>query len=126
MKERWKKIENHETYEISNLGRLKNARGRILKPMFVAGGLATTLCEGNVKTAIRFSRAVGKAFCPSYRDHLYPIYKDGDKRNCASSNLKWVPRGKVCGIPYSVNPKKLKVAKRKENAQGHRQRKERS
>lgn len=102
MKERWKKIENHETYEISNLGRLRNKRGRILKPMFIAGGLATTLCEDNVKTAIRFSRVVGKAFCPSYRDDRYPQYKDGDNRNCAASNLKWVPRSKVCGVPYSV------------------------
>jgi hypothetical protein len=105
MKERWKQIENHETYEVSNLGRMRNSRGMILKPMFVAGGLATTLCADNVKKAIRFSRAVGEAFCPGYREGLYPLYKDGDKRNCAASNLKWVPRSKVCRVPYSVNPK---------------------
>jgi NUMOD4 motif len=106
MKERWKKVENHETYEISNLGRLRNSRGMILKPMFIAGGLATTLCEKDVKTAVRFSRLVGNAFCPSFRKDRYPIYKDGDNRNCAASNLKWVPRSKVCKPPYSVNPRK--------------------
>ena len=102
MNERWKKIENHETYEVSNLGRMRNKRGRILRPSFVTGGLATTLCEDNVKTAIRLARAVGKAFCGSYREDRYPIYKDGDNRNCAASNLKWVLRSKVCGVPYSV------------------------
>jgi hypothetical protein len=103
--ETWKKIEDHETYEVSDFGRLKNSRGTILKVGFIAGGLATTLCENNTMAHVRVARLVGRAFCPGYRKGLIPVYKDGDRHNCAASNLKWVPRSEIAGVPYSKNPK---------------------
>lgn len=109
MKERWKKIEKSPTYEVSNLGRVRNSRGKILRMSFVSGGLAATLCVESEKTSVRLARLVGKAFCNGYRDDRYPIYKDGDNSNCAASNLKWVPRSKVCGKPYSVKGRNTKA-----------------
>jgi NUMOD4 motif len=105
MKERWKPIPNHETYEISNLGNVRNKRGRLLNLYFTAGGLFLTICEQNARTTLRVSRLVGQAFSRGWRDGLVATYRDGDRRNCSVGNLKFVPRSRVTGKPYSVNPR---------------------
>ena len=104
--ERWKSIEDHPDYYISSFGRIKNKHGRILKTFLITGGLSVAICENNEKTTLRIAREVGKAFSRSFRDGLVPTYRDGDRTNCSTVNLKWVLRSKITGVPYSVNPRK--------------------
>ena len=66
MKEMWKKIENYNDYEISNLGNiksLKNGIQKILKPSKSSSGyLQIVLCK-NGKTKCHFiHKLVAKAF----------------------------------------------------------------
>lgn len=72
----------------------------------VNGGLSYSLYDRNVKTSVRLARIVGEAFSREYAKDRYPAYVNGDKYDCRVENIKWVPRSKVCGHPYSVNPQK--------------------
>lgn len=106
MSDEWVAIPGHKGYYVSPEGRVKNSRGLVLTPTLVSGGLSYTLYDRNTKTSVRLSRLVGEAFCGDYGNHKYPLYVNGDRFDCRASNIKWVPRSKVCAHPYSVNPKK--------------------
>jgi hypothetical protein len=65
----WKKIENHENYEISSHGRLRNNRGLIMKTTLQHGYKKITLwkCNNGVKEGynLRIHRLVAEAFIPN-------------------------------------------------------------
>ena len=118
MTERWKPVvinfshgfgRKVETpYEISCNGKLRHKfRRKNLKPNIDIHGSLTAQIKTSdgVPLTVRISRLVGQAFCPSFKPHLRPVYRDGDKTNCSASNLKWVAQSKVTGVPYSKNPK---------------------
>lgn len=101
MTERWKTVPGYAPYQVSNLGNVRNGRKRALTPCLCSGGMTVTVCIDGVKSGFRLARVVGQLFCKSYREHLYPKYRDGDLKNCSAKNLRWVPRREVTGVPYS-------------------------
>lgn len=107
MTERWKALKSMPKYEVSNTGKIRMVWRKT--PISLSkdsnGHLVFNVNIDGVQGSRRVARAVGEAFCPSYKPHLRPIYRDGDKTNCIPSNLKWVPQSKVTGHPYSRNPK---------------------
>lgn len=64
--------------------------------------LPSVSVDGSLRLSIRMKRGhydgvsvgreVGKAFDPNYREDLLLAFKDGNRINCALSNLRWVPR----------------------------------
>jgi len=97
--EKWKQIEGHPSSEVSNLGRVR--KNGVVKRIT---GTATQrrvvyLIEKGDQTTASVSRLVGAAFCPDFREWLRPLYLDGDKRNCAASNLRWVTASEIAFRP---------------------------
>ena len=111
MKERWKQIPGFPGREVSNLGRVRRMDS-LKRPIYYRtyqdayGHVKLQIRYQNTPNSLRLARLVGAAFCPSFKPELRQVYKDGDKTNCAASNLKWVSQSKVTGSPYSRNPKR--------------------
>lgn len=92
-KEIWKEVVEFEGlgYEVSDLGRFRNQRGRIIFG-------STSGSRGHRRVSIRFngkdngriiSRMVAEAFLPNPDGMKLVVCIDGDKENCAVSNLRW-------------------------------------
>lgn len=95
----WKPLENYEgLYEISNLGRVKALVKRglnreLIRRSFkdVSTGYKTIqFTKNNVPLTLRVHRLVAKAFIPNPDNKPVVNHKDGDKMNCAASNLEWM------------------------------------
>lgn len=91
--ETWKEVVEFEGlgYEVSDLGRFRNPSGRI-----IFGSTAGS--RGHRRVAIPFkgkshgrivSRMVAEAFLPNPNGLELITCIDGDKQNCAVSNLRW-------------------------------------
>jgi hypothetical protein len=104
-------------YEVSSLGRIRcngsffeiqRTRRNFIKktPADSNGHLTVQLSADGVPNNLRVARLVGQAFCREFRPWLRPLYLDGNKANCAASNLQWVPQSAVTGIPFSKTLKK--------------------
>jgi len=94
--EQWLDVAGYPNYEVSNLGQLRSKKsGNLLHPSKNQHGhLKVNLAyEGRVKTR-QLNRLVAEAFLetPHRSDFISVIHIDGDKTNCAASNLAWRPR----------------------------------
>lgn len=107
MSEQWTPIDGHPGYKVSSDGRILGKHGRTLRTSYVSGGLMFTVKRNGEDTTLRVARVVGKAFCPDYSPFLVPSYANGDRMDCRAKNLKWVPRGQITGVPYSMNPREV-------------------
>lgn len=95
-------------YEVSDAGQIRRVgTGRVLKAYPSASGLghALSLSVNDEKTTVRVARIVGAAFCPDFREDLYPVFRNGNTNDYRAKNLRWVPRSVVSKNPYSKNPK---------------------
>lgn len=102
MTERWKTA--IPGYEVSNLGHVRRtSTRRVLKPQKDAYGSLQIQMKGET---FRVARLVGEAFCPAFREHLIPDFKNGDKHDCRASNLLWKTRSEMSVHPYTRNPKR--------------------
>lgn len=88
---RWKTILETELIEVSDTGIVRHSITK--KPYRTwpcpRGHQCLTVFVSGVKTSFRVHRLVGQAFCPDYRPHLRPRYRDGSK-NPLAANLEWV------------------------------------
>jgi len=89
--EEWKEVNNYKgLYWISNRGRVKNSKGKILKPTIqVNGYYKVNLIKNKISKNHTIHRLVAEAFIPN-PDNLTEInHKDENKVNNAADNLEW-------------------------------------
>lgn len=102
----WKEIKNYEgRYWVSNLGRIKNSKGQILKQTLTADNMyhnryyKIALWKNNSGKNFRVNRLVAEAFIPNPDKLPYVNHKDGNKFNNCADNLEW------CTPKYNSNYK---------------------
>ena len=90
----WKVIEEFPQYEISNLGEVRNSRGKVLKTFTQnCGHAVASFPSGQGKSSAKRTvhRLVAKAFYPIYNpEELQVNHKDGNKHNNHADNLEWL------------------------------------
>jgi hypothetical protein len=94
--EEYKKIEDYEHYEVSNMGRIRNTNtGRYLKHGSNPAGYSNViLCEqGKKKKGFTVHRLVASHFLPNVNQKAFIDHIDGDKKNNKCSNLRWCTGG---------------------------------
>ncbi len=88
----YKIIENHENYEISNFGNVRNTKtGRILKPSLNTKGYKMIkLHRDGISTSADIHRLVGIAFIENPNGKMCIDHIDNNKTNNSLENLRWV------------------------------------
>lgn len=90
--EKWKRIVDFPSYEISNLGRVRNSSGKILKPQKnKTNGYYQTMLYNGKKVKLHYlHRLVATYFLPQPLEGKTQInHKDSDRQNNTASNLQW-------------------------------------
>ena len=82
--ETWKKISNN--YQVSNLGRVKNKKGQILKPYISSTGYLKVRLDNGKQEYVH--RLVATAFCENKGNCVDHI--NGNKKDNRAENLEWV------------------------------------
>ena len=102
--ELWKNIEEHDNYQVSSHGNIKNVKtGKILKGDINNIGYRRVIIN-NKKYFIH--RLVAKYFCDGYQENLVVNHKDGNKLNNHKDNLEWVTRSQNDLHAYKLNLRK--------------------
>ena len=98
MIEEWKDTE-YIGYKVSNLGRIKNKQGKILKTQIRKGYCDVGLhIQGQRQPKIvKVHRLVAKAFIPNPNNYPLVNHKDENKQNNRVDNLEW------CTQKYNLN-----------------------
>lgn len=91
MKEVWRKIEDVEGYEVSNMGRVRNKKGYIMRPHRWEGYERIMLKD----KIYRVHRLVAKAFLPNENNLPVVNHKDHNRANNCVNNLEW------CTVQYN-------------------------
>ena len=97
MNEVWKSVKGYESlYEVSNMGRVRNAKGKILSPQKRQHGYLCVQLHGkgghatrNMKT-FSIHRLVAEAFIPNPNGLEEVNHLDEDKANNMVDNLEWI------------------------------------
>lgn len=102
--ESWRAIKDHPGYEVSDLGRVRSVRrrvverntghahwfrGRVLKPSSVKGYMQVALCSGGSEKKRYVHQLVCEAFNGERPEGLETRHLDGDKTNNTPQNLAW-------------------------------------
>lgn len=91
MKEKWLKVVGFENYKISNLGRLKNSKGEIMKPWNDSHGYLDVKFYKDKKSYHRkIHRLVAEAFIENPENKKQVNHIDGNPMNNFLENLEWV------------------------------------
>lgn len=87
MSETWATIDDHEQYEVSSMGRVRNRRtGLVRKPTANEKGYLRVQLGGSW---LRIHRLVAAAFIPNPCGKPQVNHIDGDKTNNRADNLEW-------------------------------------
>jgi len=89
--EKWKDVvEFKGLYMVSNQGKIKNCRGRILAAPLISGYPTVCLRKDGKSNLKRIHRLVAQSFIPNPDNKSRVRFKDGIKTNISASNLEWV------------------------------------
>ena len=101
--EQWRSISGYTNYQVSNLGRVRNANtGRILRPGKCCGyHIVALYIDNKVKKSYKFNRLVAKEFLSNPDDKPWVDHIDHNTVNDCVSNLRWVTQSE-----NSMNSKK--------------------
>ena len=94
----FKKIDDYENYEVSNLGNVKNTKtNRILKPGKDTNGYYFIgLYKNNIRKTFLIHRLIGFAFIPNPENLPCIDHIDRMRTNNTISNLRWVSYSNNC------------------------------
>jgi hypothetical protein len=106
-KERWKTVDGFETYEVSDLGRVRrigvdvcNRKSKVLKyDLDSRGYLKITLYYKGIRKGLFVHRLVAKAFLPNPKS-LPEVNHLGENGDCRASKLEW--RSKQGNMQHAV------------------------
>ena len=88
MRERWKSIERHPNYEVSNMARVRNSiTGKILTPYNDGSGYMRVKLDGD---NCRLHILVAVAHVSNPESKTIVNHKRGKKHDCRASQLEWV------------------------------------
>lgn len=91
--EQWKDVPGFEgRYQVSDQGRVRNVKGRVLKPQLVNSGyhVVHLVPAPRSRKIALVHRLVALAFLPSDPDRSHVNHKDFDRLNNWATNLEWV------------------------------------
>lgn len=89
--EEWKRCTDITSeYYISSLGRVRNAKGRIMKPHRDHEYLEIQLIHEGKRKHYKVHRLVARAFIPNDENKPQVNHKDGITMHNEASNLEWV------------------------------------
>ena len=97
--EEWKDIDGYEgLYQVSNLGNIRNSKGKILPIRHTYDGYCYVRLSKNGKRKYpKVSRLVAIAFLPNPSNLPQVNHKDENKDNNCTNNLEW------CTCKYNCN-----------------------
>lgn len=86
----WRDIPGWEgRYQVSNLGRIRSIRVRILQPYQARGYLIASLREGDIQIRHGVHRFVAEAFIPNPDNKEQVNHINGDRADNRVENLEW-------------------------------------
>lgn len=90
MRHSWKVIENHPSYEISNMGEVRNkATGKLLNPYDDGSGYLRVKLDGE-NCRLHILVAIAHVLNPDPERKNIVNHKRGKKHDCRASQLEWV------------------------------------
>lgn len=107
--EQWLPIPNHDSYQVSNFGRIKSFKHnspRILKPVLARGYLYITLSKCGVEKTFRVHRLIALCFIPNPENKPHINHRDGCKLNNVANNLEWCTSSENNQHAYDIGLKK--------------------
>ena len=118
MEEIWKDIEGFESYQVSNLGNIRNPYGKLLSQSPNRKGyMRVWLSNNEIKHKQFFvHRLVAKAFIPNINNYSQINHKDVNTQNNCVDNLEWCNNtynqrysNAISIIQYSILGETIKV-----------------
>jgi hypothetical protein len=80
-----------ELYQVSDQGRIRSRKGKILSPIRLGGGLVVvSLSAAGIVKQVTISSLVARAFLGTQPQWTTIGYHDSNKSNCSASNLYWL------------------------------------
>ena len=93
MEEVWKSIPGFEGYSASSDGRIRNKRGKVLRPARRADGYLNVSLTKEKKAASQFvHKLVAMAFLPNPEGHPEVHHKNGVRDDSRVDNLEWMSK----------------------------------
>jgi hypothetical protein len=107
--EKWKvvPIKEYNSYKISNHGRIKNSKDKILNPYNISGYKVIQLSSDGKTKNLKMHRLVAMAFIPNPNNYSIVNHIDENKVNNHISNLEWVTSSQ--NIKHSIKESRLEA-----------------